>query len=143
MAFSGFILQINGSGSNLYQFPMEYIQWESYKAVIGSQDLDSYRDANGVLHRNALKTRVPKVEFQLREGVKSGEFETIMTNLQNRYQNGIEKKVNVTAYFPEIADYITFDSYIPDIETVIKKVDRTQMIYKSIRFAFIGYGKEC
>lgn len=143
MAYSGFLLQINGSGSNLYQFPLEFINWESYKAVIGSQDLDSYRDANGVLHRNALKTRVPKVEFNLRESVKSNEFETIMSNLRNRYQNGIEKKVSVTAYFPEIGDYITYDSYIPDIETVIKKATRTGLVYKSIRFAFIGYGKEC
>jgi len=144
MAYQGFLLKINGlPGGTQWEFPLEYIAWESYKCTVGSQDVDSYRDANGILHRNALKTRVPKIEFQLRENVKSGEFDAIMSELKSRYTNTIEKKVSVTAYMQETSEYINFDSYVPDIEVTIKKATSKELIYKSIRFAFIGYGTEC
>ena len=141
MAFSGYLLKINkpGSSGTDYTFPHEYIAFESFKVVRGVQDLDAYRDGNGVLHRNALPHTIAKVEFQLRENVKSSEYESIMQEITSRYTKSEERKVNVTCFIPELATYTTQDMYLPDPEVVIKKIDGNELVYKSIRFAFIEY----
>ena len=140
MAFSGYLLKINGvSGGSAYTFPHEYISFESYKVVRGIQDLDSYRDGLGKLHRNALSHKIVKIEFQLRENVKASEFDAIMKGISDRYTVAAERKVSVSCFVPETATYQTCDMYLPDPEVTIKKIEGNDLIYKSIRFAFIEY----
>ena len=137
MAYNGFLIKIG-----TYTFPMEYIAYESYKGTLGIQDLDSYRDGNGVLHRNALDYAIPKVEFTLRENILSTEFDVIMNNIRSQYTNGVERKGLVRCFIPEIGDYIEYtDMYMPDIEVQIKEqVNPTTLKYKPVRFAWIAYG---
>lgn len=137
MAYNGFLLKIG-----TYTFPMEYIAWGSYKGTLGIQDLDSYRDGNGVLHRNVLDAAIPKAEFQLRENITNKEFDIIMNNIRSQYTNGVERKGLVRCFIPEIGDYIEYaDMYMPDIEVQIEgQIDATTLKYKSIRFAWIAYG---
>ena len=140
MAFSGYLLKINGiNGGSDFTFPHEYIVFESFKAVRGIQDLDSYRDGNGVLHRNALPHNIVKIEFQLRENFKSSNYDRLMTEITNRYTKAAERKLSVTCYIPETATYTTQDMYMPDPEVTIKKIEGTELRDKSIRFAFIEY----
>ena len=49
MAYSGFLIKVGN-----YTVPFRYIEAKKYKCGIKGQDLNSYRDANGVLHREAL-----------------------------------------------------------------------------------------
>ena len=103
--------------------------------------MDSYRDGNGVLHRNALNTKIVKVEFQLRENIKASEYDVIMQEITNRYTKASERKLQIDVYLPETATYSgTIDVYMPDPEVVIKRADANDLVYKSIRMAFIGYG---
>ena len=137
MAYEGYLLKVGE-----YEFPMSYIAWESYKGTLGIQDLDAYRDGNGVLHRNALKNAIPKIEFQLRENITNKEFDTIMGNIRSQYTKAIERKANVKCFIPEIGGYIDFTAmYMPDIEVQIKgQIDATTLRYKTIRIAWIAYG---
>ena len=43
---------------------MKYIKEKTYKGYVSVQDLDSYRDANGLLHREALSHVPIKCEFE-------------------------------------------------------------------------------
>lgn len=135
MAYNGYLLKIGD-----YEFPKEWIQYETFKVVKGIQDLDSYRDANGVLHRNVLSHQIVKVEFQVRENMNSTTYDSIMTNIQSRYIIAAERKCQMDCYIPETASYSGLTNvYMPDPEVVIKKIEGNELIYKSIRFAFIGY----
>ena len=139
MAYQGYLLKIKGSPD--YNFPLEWIAFESFKPLRSIQDLDSYRDGNGVLHRNALNTKIVKVEFQLRENIKASEYDVIMQEITNRYTKASERKLQIDVYLPETATYSgTIDVYMPDPEVVIKRADANDLVYKSIRMAFIGYG---
>ena len=137
MGYNGFLVKVG-----TYTIPMEYVTWESYKGTLGIQDLDSYRDGNGVLHRNALDYAIPKVELQLRENITNHEFDEIMSNIRSQYTSSVERKASVRCFIPEIGDYIEYtDMYLPDIEVTIKgQVDATTLKYKSVRLAWIAYG---
>ena len=139
MAYQGYLLKIKGTTD--YEFPLEWITFESFKPIRGIQDLDSYRDGNGVLHRNALNTKVVKVEFQLRENIKASEYDVIMKAISDRYTKAAERKLQIDVYLPETGVYTgAIDVYMPDPEVVIKRADKNDLVYKSIRMAFIGYG---
>ena len=144
MAYNGYLLKIKGTSGSYasdYTFPLEYIQYESFKPIRAIQDKDAYRDGDGVLHRNVIPAKIAKVEFQLRENLKASEYNTIMQNITNRYIVPEERKCQIDLFLPETCVYTgTIDVYLPDPEVVIKKVDKNDLIYKSIRMAFIGYG---
>lgn len=136
MAYSGYLIKVGN-----YVFPLHYIAYESYKPNIKGQDLDSYRDANGKLHRNALNNAIMKVEFETLEGLKDTEVESIMNGVRSNYVNAVEKSALVTAYIPEYNTYKTQLCYVPDIEFTIKKIENNKtVVYKPFRFAAIGYG---
>lgn len=44
MAYSGFLIKVGD-----YTVPFRYIEASKYKTGVKGQDLDSYRDANGIL----------------------------------------------------------------------------------------------
>lgn len=140
MAYSGYLIQINrvnAEGTD-WKVPLSYMRAETYSVVNNGQDLDSYRDTNGVLHRNALKYTAPKIEFEIPFGTKFGPF---MAELRKRYTNATEKKVSATVYIPELDKYVTHDFYVPDIENNIYHITQKGTIYyNQTRIAFISYG---
>lgn len=137
MAFNGTLFTANGFAVN----GIGYISEKSYKTTKIIQDVDSYRDAEGVLHRNALEHSPIKVEFQMREGITNTEWNTFWRGIfGDNPASNLERKVNITAYVPELDDYITMDAYVPDPEmTIAQIVDNYTIKYSSIRVAFIGY----
>ena len=134
MAYNGFLIKVGN-----YTIPFKYMKADSYTAYRSIQDLDSYRDANGVLHRTAL-THVPnKVEFETPAMLTDKTFSELMYNVQANFTNANERKASVTMYVPETNEYVTQDMYMPDITPKIYHADSKKIQYDSIRLAFIGY----
>lgn len=147
MAYNGYLLKIKGVGSGAYSsdytFPLQYVLENTFKPIKAIQDKDSYRDGDGELHRNVVPTKIAKVEFQLRENLKASEYDVIMSNIANRYTIAAERKCKVDLYLPETCSYTGYiDVYLPDPEVVIRRIDGNDLIYQSIRMAFIGYGSK-
>lgn len=137
MAFDGTLLTVGS-----YAITGErYIEYGKYNATINIQDLDSYRDANGVLHRNALEHAPVKVEIETRDNLTNEELGTFMSSIRSNYTTAGERKANVRAFVPEINDYITQEMYMPDPQFKIKRIDpnTNTIYYESTRLAFIGY----
>ena len=70
------LITINGAsvGKSNWDIPLSYMRAETFNVVLNGQDLDSYRDSNGILHRNALKNCAPKIEFEIPFGTRFGSF---------------------------------------------------------------------
>lgn len=137
MAYSGFLLKVGN-----YKVPHGFIKAESYSVTLSGQDLDSYEDANGELQRTALKNVKPKVEFETKNMMKDDEFWAVFSKIREQYIDTREKKANCTFYVPELHTYITHPMYMPDITFSPYLADDDVLIHKSVRLAFISYGKE-
>lgn len=139
MSYAGYLIKIGN-----YTFPLSKMKAESYEVTMNGQDLDSYRDANGLLHRNALIKVVPKVEFETPAMITNTEMEKIMSKIRENYIGGKprEKKCQCTFYLPEKDKYVTHTMYVPDITYQIYYAGKDKVIYNSVRFAFISYGAE-
>lgn len=135
MSYSQYLIKVGN-----YTIPAnKFIKANSYSATYSTSDLDSYRDANGVLHRTALSHKLLKVEFETPAMLTDVEMETFMSNLRSNYTDATEKKCSVTAYVPELGDYVTADCYVPDIQFSIYGTYNDRIHYNSVRVAFIQY----
>lgn len=137
-----------------YTIPFRYIKAETYQAVWSVVEFDSYRDANGTLHRDSVApNRVMKVEWETPD-MSDREFETLMSNIRSQYLNsdavsGAElfkgkkaKSCSVTAWMPEEHAYKTDTCYLTsDVNFSIRYADENGIRYNPVRFAFIGYSK--
>lgn len=137
--FNGFLITIHG-GTN-YNIPLEYMTEKSYKCTLSTLDLDATRDANGVLHRNAV-LQVPHCSFDTRP-LTNVDVEILWSNLRSRYigDNANEKKVSASVYLPESDSYYTGNFYVPDTEMTIRMIKGNKVYYEPITFEFIGYGE--
>lgn len=141
MAYAGYLIKVKSSetDSTPYEIPLSFIKSESYQAEHLIQDLDSYRDANGVLHRNALAHVPDKAEFECVPLLTATEMNTVVSAIRAKYSVAAERKLWVTMYVPELNDYVTQEMYMPDPQFTIYYADATNIQYNSVRFAFIGY----
>lgn len=130
--YSGFLLKIGGD-----VFDMGYIKEKTYTAYQSVQDLDSYRDANGELHREALPHVPIKVEFETMP-LDNDSYGAIMSIIKGNYLNELERKVSITAFIPELNGYVTQDAYMAEPQPKISHID-DKVHYESLRMAFIGY----
>lgn len=136
MAFNGSLLKMSGDN-----FPLKYVYKESYKVTPNRrQDLDPYRDANGLLHRNTLSHTATTIQFQTKP-MWNNEFDAMMSFIRARYSNSHEKKIHLTYFSPDINDYKSGDFYVPDVEYVMDLVDtsRRRILYLSTTLEFIEY----
>ena len=137
MAFAGYLLRVgNYEIDGTY-----YIGWDKYNVTRQIQDLDSFRNANGVLVRNALEHVPIKVEFETRENLTNTDLATFLGAIRSNFTVAKERKAHVTAYVPELDDYVEQDMYMPDPQIKIKRIEPVSNIiyYEPIRIAFIGY----
>ena len=138
MAYSGYLVKV-GTGSSAYTIPLSFIKAESYKVTRLVQDLDSYRDADGVLHRNALSHVPIKCEFECVPMLTNTEITAVVNAIRSRFSNAPERKATVSVYVPESDSYVEQAMYMPDIEYNMYYADTSIIQYNSVRFAFIGY----
>lgn len=134
MAYSGYLISISD-----YQIPLRYINEVSYKCTFSTLDLDSTRNANGILKRNAV-LQVPHCSFETRP-LTNVVLMDLWSNIRSRYTNELEKKVSASVYVPETDSYISGSFYIPDTEITIHHINGNTVYYNPVTFEFIGYGE--
>ena len=88
LAYSGYLLKFGNT-----TLPFKYIYPGTYK-VSPSQtaDLDSYRDANAVLHRNVVRNNIAKIEWET-PYLTDTEVLTLMNIINAVMTNAMERKV--------------------------------------------------
>lgn len=134
MAYSGFLIR-----AGEYQIPIEYISCQTYKVTRSIQDLNSYRDSNGELHREALEHTLEKVEFETVLRLYGDEMEKLIKGISDNYIIPGERKVLATVFIPELNDYVTREMYVPDIQFTIDDATSTDIWYGSSKISFIAY----
>ena len=137
MAYSGFLIKVGE-----YTIPFKYIKFNSYDVRMSFTDVDAYRDANIKLHRNVQEHFVIKCEWETPAMLDNDQFGDLMSNIQANYINEFEKQCIVTAFVPELNDYVTQEMYLlPEIPVSIYRhnIYTGKLQYNSIRLAFIGY----
>ena len=133
MAFNNYLVKVG-----TYTIPNKFIKFDSWSSTYETLDFDSYRDANGDLHRNALPSRKMKVEWNTPYLYKS-DFDTLMTNIKNQFLSSTEQSANVTAYVDEIGDYVTQKCYLVNVNAKIAQNSPAGHIYQPTRICFIAY----
>lgn len=134
MAYSGYLFKIGN-----YTFPLSLIKADSYQAYKSVTDMDSYVDADGVLHRNALSHFGWKCEFETVPMMSNTQLSALFSNIYAQFTNSTERKAICTIYIPEIDDYVSTDMYMPDIKPQMYYADGNKIQYDAVRFAFISY----
>lgn len=134
MSYNGYLVKVGN-----YTIPQNKIRASSYSAVLHVQDLDSFRDANGVLNRMALEHKVPEVNFELVPMLTNEELAVIFSNIRRNYTNASERKVIANVYIPELDDYISQAMYIPDVNFPIYGTYDGKITYNAIPISLIGY----
>ena len=133
MSYAGYLIKVG-----TYTIPLSVIRAETYTVTKNEQDLDSYADMNGDLHRHSINWKM-KAEFELIPLLSNTEFASIMSSIQSQYIDANEKSANVTYYVPELDQYVTQKSYLPSVSAPIYLADNNIIKYNQIRLAFIAY----
>lgn len=134
MAYQGYLIKVGN-----YTIPHKYIKASSYNATLIIQDLDSYRDANGILHRTALSHKANKIEFETPAMLTDAQMSDFLSNIQANYAVAEERKVSAKIYVPELNDYLIEDMYMPDPQFSIYGIFNDVIFYNPVRIAFIAY----
>lgn len=136
--FDGYLLKIK-SGNTYVNFPNKYIQIDSWVYTQNSQDLDSYRDGNGLLHRTPLDDKV-KVEWNS-PFMEIDNFRAMISLFTNNYVDKAERKLNVKYYDIWTDSYLEGVVYMPDASIqfyrIIPNSNRIQV--RPVRFVIIEY----
>ena len=134
MAYNGFLLKIGD-----YEISAKkYIAANTYSAYINMQDVDTYTDADGYVHRNAVDLKALKVEFETPAMLTNKELSDFLANIRRNYIVEKERRVQITAYIPELDDYVTQTGYMADFQPTMYGTYGGVIHYNPIRFAFIG-----
>lgn len=131
MAHAGYQLKVG-----TYEVPNKFIKYDSWQSTYETLDFDSYRDANGLLHRNAVSRKL-KVEFETPIMYKS-DFDTFMTNIRGQL-TGLEQYGQVKAYIDELGDYVEQKCYLVNVNPKIQQNSPLGLIYQPCRICFIAY----
>lgn len=136
MAFDGYLLKV---GAEI--FPLSFVFKESYEVTPNRrQDLNSTRNANGILQRNVLAHRPSTISLSTKP-MDNTELEKMMELITRNFVAENERKVKLTYYCPDINSYKTGYFYIPDITFPINLVDveNKTILYNSFTLEFIEY----
>lgn len=136
MAYSGYLIKVG-----TYEIPFKYINHNTYQCVWSVYDFDSYQDADGETHRDAVSDRRKmKVEFDT-PNLSDSELQVLLSAIRSQYLNATAKSCNVTAYMPEEGDYKTDKCQLSsNIVYSIRYADENGLRYNPIHFEFSGYG---
>lgn len=136
MAFNGSLIKLGSEN-----FPLSFVYKDSYKITPNRrQDMDSQRNANGILIRNVLDHTASTISFTTKPMTNS-DLASMMSFIRRKYINEKEKKLSITYYCPDLDDYKVGEFYLPDIEFPIMQVDveNRKIRYGSFTLEFIEY----
>ena len=137
MAFAGYLIKIGNK-----KIPTKYIAESSYYATSQQrQDLDSYRDNTGVLHRDVVENMPSKVEFKTMEGLTNEEMTEVWGIFQSEWSSSKELKAEVEFYEPLTGVYESEPMYLKMPKVQIDYIDgeTNTIYYKSVQFVLTGY----
>ena len=135
MAYSGYLIKSNG----VYSIPLEYMAENSYKCTYNTLDMDSYRDGEGILHRNVI-LQTPTAKFTTRT-LNNTQMASLLNSLSANFIIPAERKSLLSVYVPEKDTYITGYFYMPDFELTIKHIRGNVITYEPLTLEFIGTGE--
>ena len=128
MAYSNYLLKVGGT-----ILPTSFIKVDTYEVIPDQvMDYNSYRDANGTLHRTTVTNTPSKITFQTKP----------MNRTQmNTFKGFLSSRVRVTVEFynPMTDSYQTEYMYIPDTAFHIYTTSSGEPMYKETEISFIGY----
>ena len=135
MAYSGYLIKIGN-----YTIPLSMIKADSYYAYYNMQDYDPWTDAKGYLHRDAVKLKALKVEFETVNQLNNTQFASLMNSISSQFISGKThaRECEITAYIPEIDSYVTQRGYMADFKPQMYLASATEIRYDSCRLSFIG-----
>lgn len=135
--FAGYLLKFGSK-----ELPNKYIVWEG---VTTSPDMrteaEAWRNANNELQRSTYTKYTSKIEFNTREGLTDDDIAEMYKIMSTSLENEVEQKYKITYWDDKTGTYKSGSFYLSDPSFKIKKIVESppQIIYKSIRFAFIEY----
>lgn len=133
MAYAGYLLKIGN-----FTIPTSIIKADSYYAYVNMQDYEPWTDAKGYLHRDVVDLKALKVEFETKAMLTNTEFASLMSSIKAQYTKATARECNITAYIPELDDYVTQKGYMADFKPQMYFADANKIQYDPVRFAFIG-----
>lgn len=133
MAYAGYLLKIGN-----FTIPTSIIKADSYYAYVNMQDYEPWTDAKGYLHRDVVDLKALKVEFETKAMLTNTEFASLMSNIKAQFTKATARECNITAYIPELDDYVTQKGYMADFKPQMYFADANKIQYDPVRFAFIG-----
>lgn len=133
MAYAGYLLKIGN-----FTIPTSIIKADSYYAYVNMQDYEPWTDAKGYLHRDVVDLKALKVEFETKAMLTNTEFASLMSSIKAQYTKATARECNITAYIPELDDYVTQKGYMADFKPQMYFADQNKIQYDPVRFAFIG-----
>lgn len=141
--FKGYLIKIGSSGSSQFTFPMDRIEYNTFRVTRNTQDLDSKRTVKGVLQRKALSHKPLSISFDLMAGTDDEYLGNILTRMQNHYINEDEKSMYMDVWCPETNGYLKQQKvYLAaSTEFPIEEIDLSsnKVYYDTITFEFVGY----
>ena len=135
MAYQGYLFKIED-----YKVPLKYIEYKSYKATQVTQDLNSKRDTDGVLHRKVVVHKPAKCSFNLMAGLDSNTAWKVLKGIKDNYSTPAKKEGTLSIFVPEINDYVTGLGYLAsETELTIESIDNDKNVvyYDSIPLTFV------
>lgn len=134
-----FVKVIRASDNTAVPIPNKYISLTSYVSTPNQrQDLDSYQDSLGKLHRNTLEHTRSKLEWNT-----PPLFERELLSLQNILNSGIinlrERKLKIIHYCFDTHTYEQGEFYMPDITFTPLLIRNGEVLMDKVRLAFIEY----
>lgn len=117
--FLGYLLK---SGNDI--FPHEYIQLESWESTPNQrEEIKAYRDDNT---RNLVRVtaagRKTVISFKTRDGLNKAQKEEIIDFFTSHETNAAERKIPITYWNDEDAQYKTGDFYRPNMKFPISQI---------------------
>lgn len=132
VGFDGWLLKINGE-----LFPNNLIAYDSYSCTPDQiMDLDPYRDADGVLHRNSLPHTATSIEF-----TTPPMYLIDMERLNHFIPHGNRVQCTIEYWNPNTSSYETGTFYIADVPYEIINVDEEtkSILYKGVKITITEY----
>lgn len=123
-----------------YAVPHSFIDAGTVKIASNRrQDLDSYRDGDGILHRNALSHTATTFTFSTGY-LYENEMQSLMEGLRNNYINYNERDANCRYFDPENNCFKEGHMYLDsNTEWEIHCIVSGKKVYAPIKLTFVEY----
>lgn len=137
MAFAGYLIKLGGSEGTV--LPLDYIQAESYIAVVNQIENANIRSITGHTHRRIAEHAFAQVSFNTK-ALDNNSLNAMNTLIRSFMTDQKDRKITIEFYYPETDEYLEADCYMPDTKYTIREIrDQQTVIYTPLQYTFIEY----